>query len=213
MVNDVGSLGAIDGAAAPDLAVPGADINAVCDVLRKWRADFTIAPHLRPGVAQKMGHCGAMKIWTNIAVLPLWQRFALSEAGTLAVTRVFVVGACLALAVTVASIVFVERPPEVVVDAQAEAETVFRLANGGRDRATVLAQGPRGLFSPNEMRRRYDVAANPELTTERRLRDDHRTWVRRIADPSYSQPGRARDMVLILEMAMDARFVEPHRGF
>ncbi|QXT40688.1 hypothetical protein [Gymnodinialimonas ceratoperidinii] len=141
-------------------------------------------------------------------------RFATREHGTAPVFGVFVGAVVIFLGISIVLIATSdpeEAEPEEVVQVFDDAE--FRAANRGRDRATVLAEGPRGYYSAAEIRRRYEIFSNPDEITDRELRDAHRRWARRVADPAYSQPGRARDMVLLLEHAMAFRGLEPHRGF
>jgi len=90
------------------------------------------------------------------------------------------------------------------------ADIVFASQHFGRDRLTVLLDGPRSYFSENAMRTRYNRFADPDQRTDAQVRNAHRTWVRRTRDASYSQPDRAEDMVRILDMALEARRLEPH---
>lgn len=89
-------------------------------------------------------------------------------------------------------------------------EIIFMSQNFGRDRAAVLGDGPHEFFSEDGVLLRYDIWSDPDQKTDAQLRNTHRTWSRRVNDPAYSQPGRAADLVRILEMAMDARSVDPH---
>lgn len=89
-------------------------------------------------------------------------------------------------------------------------EIIFMSQNFGLDRAGVLAAGPHEFFSTDGVLLRYDIWSDPSRKTDAQLRNSHRTWARRLADPAYSQPGRAADLVRIMEMAMDVRDVDPH---
>lgn len=141
-------------------------------------------------------------------------RFATSQKGTAPVMRVFAGAVVIFLGISIVLITTSDpQEAEPVEVAQTFDDSAFRAANRGRDRATVLAEGPRGYFSAAEIRRRYETFSDPAQTTDHELRDAHRRWARRVADPAYSQPGRARDMVLLLEHAMELRGLEPHRGF
>ncbi|MEM9757541.1 MAG: hypothetical protein AAF914_16175, partial [Pseudomonadota bacterium] len=53
-------------------------------------------------------------------------------------------------------------------------------------RATVVS-----FSNPEGAVRRYDRFADPMQTGDRRLRNIHRTWARRAADPNYARPDRA----------------------
>ncbi len=140
------------------------------------------------------------------------RRFRRDQRGTVAVNRLFMVGAALAIGLTVITMMAFGSgeptpPPPTTLE---QAEAAFREAHMGRDRATVLAEGPRDYFSPSEMRARYVAYVDPGQTDDEALRSAHRTWVRRAAYHAYSQPGRARDMVILLEHALAARGLEPH---
>lgn len=143
------------------------------------------------------------------------QRFATDDSGTIAVTRMFVIAAALSVGMIVVGVFAfgAGAAPEEGPSPQAAAEAAFRAANYGRDRATVLSEGPRDYFSPTEMRARYTIYSDPSQTDDEELRSAHRTWVRRSNDHAYSQPRRAADMVLILEQALAARALPPHPGF
>lgn len=156
-----------------------------------------------------------MMTQTSPSLAARMSAFANSESGTVAVTKVFFGGVVVALAIML-TVMFVwgaDAEPESTTSPQAEAAEAFRLANRGRDRATVLAEGPRAYFSAEDMRSRYNIFSDPGQSSDSDLRSAHRTWMRRMNDHAYSQPGRATDMVLILEHALNARLLEPHRSF
>jgi len=143
------------------------------------------------------------------------RRFASDDSGTIAVTRMFMIAAALSIGLIVVGVFAfgAGATPEQGPTPQAAAEAAFRAANFGRDRATVLAEGPRQYLTPREMRSRYLIFSDPRQTSDAELRSAHRTWVRRSNDHAYSQPGRAADMVRLLEQALDARALTPHSGF
>ena len=126
--------------------------------------------------------------------------FITSERGAVTVSRIFAgaTGAFLVIAVVAYAGFGVDASQQVEPTSREIAEQTFRAANNGRDRATVLAEGPRGYFSPEGMRSRYGIFSDPRQTSDGDVRSAHRTWARRMADHAYSQPGRAADMVLIL---------------
>lgn len=140
--------------------------------------------------------------------------FVTSDRGAVTVSRIFS-GAMvifLGLGIVVYAGFGVDASARVEPTPRELAEQAFREANAGRDRATVLAEGPRQFFSSEAMRRRYEAFSNTRQTTDDDVRNAHRTWMRRVADHAYSQPGRAADMVLILENALEVRGLEPHRN-
>lgn len=154
-----------------------------------------------------VSHSPYTKVFARLA------HFATDERGTVALNRIFAGLVVFALATTVtAMLVFgSDTPPPEPPNRLEQQEAAFRAAHGGLDRGMVLADGPRNFFTREGMRTRYDLFSNPNNRTDTEVRDAHRTWVRRAADHAYSQPGRALDMVLILEQALIARGLEPHR--
>ncbi len=111
-------------------------------------------------------------------------------------------------------VVNVSSGPENLADglvAQLEdSDILFRGQNFGRDRLEVLlAQGMED-FTDSQATVRYERFANPVERTDAQVRNAHRTWSRRVGDATYDNQPRARDMVRILEMAMDLREIDPH---
>lgn len=91
-----------------------------------------------------------------------------------------------------------------------ETDFSFRSRNFGQDRQTVLLNETFEDFNNTQVAQRYERFSDPNQRTDAQVRNAHRNWSRRTADPTYQNPGRARDMVTILDMAMDARGIEPH---
>lgn len=146
---------------------------------------------------------------------PTLARFATDARGTVAVSKLFVGAVAVAVCVTGIALVGFgadAAAPE-PISPFAEAEAAFRAEHYGRDRATVMAEGPRQYFSGDDIRSRYGIFSDPDQTSIDDLRSAHRTWARRMDDHAYSQPGRASDMIMILEHALEARGLEPHDRF
>lgn len=49
--------------------------------------------------------------------------------------------------------------------------------------------------------------------SDAQIRNGHRTWSQRAADPDYADPAAARDFVAVFEMALEDRGLEPHAGY
>ncbi|MCK0169328.1 hypothetical protein MWU52_17375 [Jannaschia sp. S6380] len=94
------------------------------------------------------------------------------------------------------------------VGAMTSDETRFRNANFGRSPAEVVADIDLQGSSDRWAERRLDRAMND--MSENQLRNQQRTWRNRAADPDYSNPGRAADQIAVLNVAMEARGVDPH---
>jgi hypothetical protein len=138
--------------------------------------------------------------------------FAFGESGAVATDWAFMTAASLGCALAV--ITTVSRGPEdlslSLVEQLTEGEITYRSFNFGRNRLEVLLEGPIETFSDQQVQIRYDRFTDAAQRTEAQVRNAHRTWMRRLEDPTYSNPGRARDMVRILEAAMDLRSITPH---
>ena len=65
-------------------------------------------------------------------------------------------------------------------------------------------------LSPNRQARRVDTLLTH--LSEKQLRNQHRKWYKRAADPAYNNPGLARDQVKLIDVAMQARGVTPHNN-
>lgn len=139
-------------------------------------------------------------------------RFLKDENGAVAADYIFMTSAVTAAGFAALTSVSggIEDLSANIMAELSSSEIIFMSENFGRDRRTVLAEGPNAFFSPSAVTSRYDIWSDPVQKTEAQLRNSHRTWARRLNDPAYSQPDRAADLVRILEMAMDERGVEPH---
>lgn len=82
--------------------------------------------------------------------------------------------------------------------------------NFGRS-PTEVAQALKMEVLSNSRRDRR-VARLLDALTENQLRNQHRTWNTRAADASYSNLPLARDQRNLINVAMDARDVDPHAG-
>lgn len=153
--------------------------------------------------------------WVMTSSFPIATRLAQylrDENGAVTVDYVFmtaaVVGAAFATITALSG--GLEDISNEIVSELTDSELIFMTQNFGRDRRTVLMEGTREFFSANAMGSRYDIWSDPERKTDTQVRNAHRTWSRRMADPAYSQPARAADLVRILEFSLDARHLEPH---
>lgn len=139
-------------------------------------------------------------------------RFVKDESGFVTVDYVFMTASVMATTLAVISTLSqgVEGISSTIVEELSSSEIVFMSHNFGRDRETALREGPRDFFSANAMGNRYNIFSDPAQRTEAQVRNAHRTWSRRMNDVAYSQPGRAADMVRILDQALEVRDIEPH---
>lgn len=174
--------------------------------------NFTIAAYSCPSAATMRLHVGPM-FW--ISATPLITRlahFAQSEDGAVAADYIFMTASVTAAGFAVVTTLSqgVEGISGEIMAELSNSDLVFMSQNFGRDRATVLMEGPRAFFSPNAMRTRYNVFSDPGQRNDAQVRNAHRTWARRLDDPAYSQPDRATDMVLILEQSLEVRDLQPH---
>lgn len=138
--------------------------------------------------------------------------FAADETG--AITTDFVVMTAAIMGIGMAAMMVISGGVEDlsgdITNDLASNDAIFRSGYFGRDRLTVLLEGPRDYVSETTMRNRYTLFSDPSLRTDAQVRNAHRTWSRRLADPAYSNPGNAADWVRILDQALDVRDLEPH---
>lgn len=84
----------------------------------------------------------------------------------------------------------------------------YETRNFGRSPLQVAQALEMEVMSNNRRDRR--VARLLDALTENQLRNQHRTWNTRAADVNYTNLGLARDQVKLIDVAMDARDVDPH---
>ena len=73
-----------------------------------------------------------------------------------------------------------------------------------------LLNGQIRTFNDSQTRVRFERYMDPGERTDAQLRNAHRTWARRAADPYYDDPDVAADMFKIIDTAMQLRRVRPH---
>lgn len=175
-------------------------------------ADFTFAAHSCPSVVAMI--CDAIPM-TMFATFPApIARFLKDESGAVAADYIFMTSAVTAAGFAVLTSLSggIEDLSGELMSELSNNDLVFMSQHFGRDRVTVLMEGPRERFSPNGMRNRYNIFSDPARRTDAQVRNAHRTWSRRLNDPAYSQPDRAADMVRILDMSLEVRNLEPHNN-
>lgn len=150
-----------------------------------------------------------------LSCLPLAARvvqYAKDESGAVAADYIFMTASVTAAGFAVITTLSqgVDDISMDIMTELSESEVIFMSQHFGRDRVTVLMEGPRERFSANGMRNRYNIFSDPGQRTDAQVRNAHRTWARRIDNPAYSDQARATDMVRILEFSLDARDLEPH---
>ncbi len=140
------------------------------------------------------------------------QGFAADESGAVAADWAFLTASLSGMAVAVVTSVSTGTQ-DLSGDLMTRlngAEIIFASRNFGRDRLEVLLQEGMENLSDSQTTVRYTRFSDPGERTDAQVRNAHRTWSRRAADYTYSNQPRARDMVRILESAMDLRGIEPH---
>lgn len=151
------------------------------------------------------------RAWAGLAAGRL-RAFLRDDAGAVTTDWAFMTAASLGCAL--AMITTMSRGPEdlslSLVAQLTDGDITYRSFNFGRDRLEVLLDGPIESLSDQQVQIRYDRFADATQRTDAQVRNAHRTWSRRLTDPTYSDPARARDMVRILEAAMDLRDIDPH---
>lgn len=138
--------------------------------------------------------------------------FALDDCGAVTVDYVFMTSAVAAVGIAVLQTLSqgVSVTTTDIAAQLTEADIIFASLNFGRDRATVLAEGELFFYTPAQILSRFALFSDPAERTDTQVRNQHRTWVRRIDDPEWTNQGQARDMVRMLEFALEVRELEPH---
>lgn len=98
--------------------------------------------------------------------------------------------------------------------AMADRDIIYESQNFGRDRATVLREGDWQHYTGNQMAGMFNNWSDPEFRTDAQLRNSHRVWSRRAADPNlWANTGQAEDLQAMLGAALDERGLDPHPGY
>lgn len=84
----------------------------------------------------------------------------------------------------------------------------YEARNFGRSPAEVAQELEMEVMSASRRDSRVERLLN--ALTDTQLRNQHRTWNTRAANPDYDRLALARDQVKLIDVAMDARKVDPH---
>jgi Flp pilus assembly pilin Flp len=84
----------------------------------------------------------------------------------------------------------------------------YEARNFGRSPLEVAQELEMEIMSSARRDRRVEQLLN--ALTDNQLRNQHRTWNTRAANPDYDRLPLARDQVALIDVVMDARKVDPH---
>ncbi|MEM6609353.1 MAG: hypothetical protein AAF689_12300 [Pseudomonadota bacterium] len=143
------------------------------------------------------------------------REFLGDEAGAIAVDWVVISATIVAMALAVVAVASngVESVSDDIVAEVSDDEIIFASQNFGRGYEAYLREADWQSRSGQQQVNLFNTLTDPERRSDAQLRNQHRNWSNRAADPSYSNPGQAADRVAVYELAMDVRGVEPHSGY
>lgn len=140
------------------------------------------------------------------------RRFWTQDSGAVATDWAFMIAAVAGCGVAVVS--SLSSGPQDLSDRIATEiagrDTVFQSQRFGRDRLAMLQNQGMEDLTDNQLVARYTRFTDPQQRTDAQVRNAHRTWSRRVGNPEWQEQARARDMVRILDQAMELRRIEPH---
>jgi hypothetical protein len=128
------------------------------------------------------------------------RQFLTSERGAARTQTGFAIAAAIGVAVVSAYFLLTGGQPQIERVRMTPTEVAMQDLMSGNIRQ----------FTSVQVRQRLATYLDTRERTDAQLRNAHRNWARRAADPTYQDPDLAHDMNAIISAAMELRGVRPH---